>query len=485
MDKTNNTNHTDGTLISFDPIVIVLDVMKRWVVMVLIAAVVGVGAFIVTDLNYRPVYQTSATFVVSTKGSATNVYNNLTSTSSVAAVFEELLNSSILRKTVLEEIGAASFDGTIRASVVPETNLLTMTVTASDPRTAFAMAEAIVNHHDELTYQVVDGIILEVLQNPTVPTRPSNYNNARRQMDRMALLALLASCVLVALLSFNRDAVRSEKEARSKLKCSYLGELPHVSKYKTLREWIRRPKSSILITNPVTSFRFVENVRKLRRRVEQRMHHGKVLMVTSLLENEGKSTVAVNLALSMAQKRGRVLLIEGDLRKPACYAILEKRNFDHGLLEVLKGTVSPQDAIFVDKKSNLSLLLEKRSTDHSANLVSSAAMQHLLEWARAEYDFVVLDLPPMAEASDAEGIADFTDACLLVVRQNAALAPVINKAIQALENSKSKMLGCMLNNVYSTAISSGQGYGYGGYGRYNRYNRYGQYGRYHTDSSKK
>lgn len=85
----------------------------------------------------------------------------------------------------------------------------------------------------------------------------------------------------------------------------------------------------------MTSFRFVESIRKLRRRVEQHMDGGKVLIVTSLLENEGKSTVAVNLALAMEQKGKRVLLIDCDLRKPACGMVLGQSKFTYGLNDIL------------------------------------------------------------------------------------------------------------------------------------------------------
>ena len=105
-------------------------------------------------------------------------------------------------------------------------------------------------------------------------------------------------------------------------------------------------------------------------------------------------------------------------------------------------------------------------------------MQAFLNWARTEFDYVVMDLPPMSAASDAEGMAELCDAAIMVVRQNTAVAPAINKAAAALDKSRVKLLGCVINNVWSTAISSGQaGYGFG-YGRYSHYGRYGNYGNY-------
>lgn len=466
-----------GGFLPFHPVVLLRDVAKRWLLILLAALIVGVAVYIHADESYTPVYRTTTTYVVTTHSSSTTVYSNLTSASSLASVFSDLLNSSIMRKAILEQIGETSFAGTINAAVIPETNLLTVTVTAPDPRTAFTVAQAIIEHHETVTYQVLDSITLEVLQNPVVPYGPVNYPNASGQMKRAMLYAAVAACVLLAMISYSRNTVRSGKEARAKLDCNFLGEIPHENKYKTLLSRIHRKKTSILITSPVTSFRFVETMRKLRRRVEQHMHGGKVLMVTSLLENEGKSTIAVNLALAMAQKHEKVLLIDCDLRKPACHVLLEQKNVAYGVRNVLSDQVAVNDAIVQDGKSGLYLLLEKHGNTDSGDFVASGAMAGLLQWARAEFDFVVLDLPPMGEVSDAEGVTAFADASLLVVRQNIANANAVNKALDTLAGGNAKLLGCVLNDVMSVALTAGRGYGYGyGYGKYGHYGHYGNYG---------
>lgn len=471
MDYVVENSAAETGFLPFDPIVLVQDVCKRWLLVVFAAVLIGVGTYIVSDLTYKPVYQTNTTFVVSTRGSSGSVYSNLTSTTSLATVFTDLLNSSILRKTVLQELGMDSFDGSITTGVIPETNLITMRVSASDPRTAFLVAQSMIEHHETLTYRVVDGIALEVLQAPVMPTWPANPSNSAYQMKRMAVLAAIAAVCLIVFFSFFRNAVRSAKEARKKLDCRFLGEIPHERKHKTLKSWLRKRKTSIVLTSPLTGFHYVESMRKLRQRVEQHMHGGKVLMVTSLLENEGKSTVAVNLALAMAQKGRRVLLIDSDTRKPACCAILEKRDFAHGLRDVLKNKADFSEALVQYENTSLFMLLESKGNTKAGDLIVSQNMADLLERAKKEFDFIVLDMPPICVASDAESMTGLADSSLLVVRQNVAVAKALNKAVATLDGGKAKMIGCVLNNVYSTRLTSGQNHGYG-YGRYQRYNYY-------------
>ena len=473
MDYTTENKTAETGFLPFDPIVLIQDVWKRWLLVLLVAVVVGVGTYIITDLKYEPVYQTNTTFVVTTRGSSASVYTNLSSTSRLAAVFTELLNSSVLKKTIMQELGISSFDGTITTRVIPETNLISLRVTASDPWTAFVVAQSIIDNHETITYRIVNGISLEVLQAPLMPVRPANSANSMYYMKQMAGWAAIATIALIMFFSFFRNAVRSAKEARTRLDCRFLGELPHERKYKTLRSRLQRRKTSILITDPLSSFRFVESMRKLRHRVEAHMHGGKVLMVTSLLENEGKSTVAVNLALAMAQKGKRVLLIDSDTRKPACHAILEEHRFAHGLRDVLKKRVSVTDALVRYKSSNMYMLLEAKGSSKYADLIVSQSMDALLVWARTEFDFVVLDMPPISVASDAESMKELADCSLLVVRQNAAVAEAVNKAIASLDGGRARLMGCVLNNVYSTRLTSGQNHSYG-YGRYNKYRYYSQ-----------
>ena len=473
----------ETSLFSFEPTVVVQDVARHWLVVLIIALVIGVAAYILTDMSYTPIYQTSATLVVTTRGSSATVYNNLSSTTSLAAVFDEVLNSSVFRRIIQQEAGINGFSGQISASAVADTNLLMVSVSDSNPRTAFLMIRAILENHQSLTEQIVGEVVLEVLQAPSVPSYPSNSVNPASTMKKAMILSAAAACAVLAWISITRDAVRSDTEARNKLDCQYMGQVPHERKYKTLLSFLRHRKTSVLISNPLTSFRFVETISKLRRRIERRMGDRKVLMITSLLENEGKSTVAVNLAMALAKKKRKVLLIDCDLHKPACTTLLEHKWSGFGVRDVLNGQAEPKDAITVEGSSGLYMMLEKKGGRDSGDLVASENMRNLLDWARSEFDVVILDLPPISAVTDAVAMADLADCSLLVVRQNAALAPALNKAIASLERGKAKMLGCVLNNVYETTLFSGQGnggygYGYGKYGRYGKYGHYGHYGRY-------
>ena len=475
MEHTNEKYVLESGLVSFDPIVLVLDLMKRWLLVVVVSVTLGIGAYVMSDLFYKPMYFTNATFVVTSRSSSGTVFTNLSSANSLASVFSEVVNSSVLRRTVLEEAGINSFDGTIAARSVDNTNLMTLQVSGSNPRTVYSVTKAIIENHEQLTYQVIGDIVLEVLQDPVLPTRPSNSANASLNMRNTMIIVAMATSALIMFASFSRDAVRSNKEVRKKLDCHLLGEIPHENKYKTIKKFLHREKSGIVISNPTTSFHFTENIHKLRRRMEQRMGNGRVLMVTSVMENEGKSTVAVNTALALAQKYDRVLLLESDLRKPACHTIMNQKNVNVTVKEVLLSNANPEDAIVQDRASGLYMMLDPKGIRNPGDLLSSKAMGDLVNWCRDNFDFVVMDLPPMSVATDSESVLEFADGSMLVIRQNIVRADALNRAITALKRGKAKLTGCVLNNVYSSFWSSGQGIKGTYYGRYGKYGKYGNY----------
>jgi capsular exopolysaccharide synthesis family protein len=475
MDTIKENNTSDSGLLAFDPIVLLRDLMKRWYVVVAAAIVIGAAAYIYKDLTYTPQYRTTATFVVTSRSSSSTVYSNLSSATALANVFSEVINSSVMRKVILEDTGLKYFDGTISASCIPQTNLLTLSVTSSDPEATFVVTRSIINNHEQLTFQIIGDIVLDILKDPVVPTYPINSSGAVSMMRTAMLAAALGTSALIVFASYNRDAVRSAKEVRKKLDCHFLGEIPHEKKFKTIKKLLANEKSGIVISNPTTSFGFTENIRKLRRRIEQRMGAGRVLMVTSVMENEGKSTVAVNIALALRQKYDRVLLLESDLRKPAIHTIMQQKDVNVTVRDVLLNGANPADAITKDRNTGLYMMLDPKGIRNPGDILSSPSMNELLAWTREHFEYVVVDLPPMSVATDAESVLEFADSSLLVVRQNVVKADALNRAIAAMKRGKAKLVGCVLNNVYSSFVSSGQGIQGGHYSKYGKYGKYGAY----------
>jgi tyrosine-protein kinase Etk/Wzc len=193
------------------------------------------------------------------------------------------------------------------------------------------------------------------------------------------------------------------------------------------------------------------------------------IIVTSSTTQEGKSLTSANLAVTLAQTGRRTLVIDADMRRPTAHKNfgLERNIGLSGLLsgsQTTAGTVSDTDI------ENLYVLSAGPIPPNPAELLASDAMVRLVEWARREYDFVVIDTPPVVPVTDPTILSRLVDAVILVVRSNSSHRRELSEALNRLESSEGAVLGAVLND-YDLKRVYGSYYYY-----YHYYNRYYYYG---------
>ena len=420
---------------------------------------------------YRPEYTASATVAVTLKNAGySSVYSNLSTTTEIAETLTELFESQTFHALAENRQDAAGLTGTLDASVVPETNLLRLSVTADDPAGAFRTLNFLMENYDLISDHVFQNVILRKLDNPVVPQAPSNPPDLRAASKRAFLVGALGMTAFLFLLFLMSDTVQTTAGMRHKVDARLFATIHHEEKNKTLRAKLRRGKSGLLIGMPAAGFYFTEEIGKLASRVSLAMQKDgrRVLLVTSVSENEGKSTVAANLALALAQKGRRVLLLDADFHKPAQWKLFGVRP-ERELAEVLRGT-KPCITETVGQ-DGLQAIFSRKPGAGTAELLSPACMGKLLEQLRDSVDLVILDSSPMDLFSDTEALAESADVSLLVVRQDGVSVRRINDAVDQMNQCRAHLLGCVFNDVRHWALFDGPGgygygYGYGGYGRY-------------------
>lgn len=422
------------------------------------------------QMFWKPSYTASATLAVNVKSSSyTSVLSNLSTSSEIADTFTQLFSSNMFSAVAKSQLGTDSLPGTLTASVIPETNLLTLRVTADSPEDAFRTLRLMLENYDTVSEHVFQNVVLKELDSPKMPAAPSNPVNRGGLMKRAFVLGAAAMAVLVLGLSVMADTVQTSAAVQRKLDLKLFGTVHHEEKNKTLRSRMKQVNKGLLITMPVASFHFTEEVYKLATKLSYALRGGerKVVLVTSVLENEGKSTVAANLALALAGEGKKVLLIDADLHKAAQYKLLHHRP-RRELADVIQGQADYEPEYL--ERERLYTLLSMKSSSGAAELIASDGMAELLRRARKEMDCVIVDSPPVALFSDVEALADLADLSLLVVRQDCASARQINDTVDMLDKCGARLLGCVFNDVRSMPFSNdhhGYGYGYGrkyGYG---------------------
>lgn len=445
--------------------------------MVVLSAVICVlcaEIFFITQ--NKNTYCTRLTFVVLSR-SSTSASQDATAANTVAANFSEFLETSFARRTLTEAAGLTSFSGSIQTSNTADTNLFTLTVQADSARESFLVSRAVMNTYKELIHYVYNGAAVSLLNSPVSYTVPG-FSGSKMRVRLMAGLAgALAMAAFLCWYAVQQDTVQTVKSARDKLDAKLLLSIHHEKPARG------KKKRSLLITEPTVSFAFTETIHKLRAQLEQKKEKDKrnVFLVTSVMENEGKSVVAENLAISLAQKRYTVLIIDCDYRKHSRFCDRP------GNTDVQQVKFGDAKLCFVrDKSSGFYALYSPGMLKHPLEFLGSDSFATVLTQFRSTFDYIIIDSPPLELFSDAEVLTRTGAVSLLVVRQDMVPAPVINDAIDTLKHSSGGILGIVFNDVHCllpSLLPAGADSGYYGYGRYGSYGKYGRYGKYAAAST--
>lgn len=464
MDEQQTFHWTD-----LNPVCLLRRLLRELPCIVAAGLSVAMLAVAVLQITYHPRYAASATLAVNVKSSSySSVFSNLTTSAEIADTFTELFSSNLFSEVAKSQLGTDSLPGTLTASVMPETNLLILRVTADSPGDAFRTLRLMLENYDTVSEYVFQNVVLKELDSPVVPAAPSNPLNNAAIAKKAFILGGAAMAALVLGVSLLADTVQTTSAVQRKLDIKLFGSIHHEEKNKTVKTRLKRTNKGLLINMPVAGFRFAEEVHRLAAKLGYALRGdtGKVVLITSVLENEGKSTVAVNLALALADEGKKVLLIDADLHKAAQFKLLNCRPRKR-LADVLRGDV-PYEPQYLEREK-LYVLLSAKSAGIPSELIASDAMGALLDRARQEMDCIIVDSPPMSLFSDVEALADRADASLLVVRQDFASVRQINDAADILRQCDAQLLGCVFNDVRTmpfTGEQHGYGYGYGYGGKY-------------------
>jgi capsular exopolysaccharide synthesis family protein len=192
-----------------------------------------------------------------------------------------------------------------------------------------------------------------------------------------------------------------------------------------------------------------------------------VIVLSSAAPEEGKTTVVSNLAIALAEIRQRVLLIDGDMRKPRLHKVFFVDN-DSGMVDILRQTepfeTSLNGLARRTEIPNLWVLPSGPAEHGDTALLHSARLRELIQQVRKDYDTILIDTPPMLTMADARVIGRVADAVILVVRANHTTTDAIKTASQRLGEDGTRVLGTVLND-WNLKNSTHSGY----YGKYKKY----------------
>ena len=444
---------------------IIKDILQRWILIVAVMIVFGSVFDFMKTVTYVPQYGTSMTATLS---GGEDTFKNFDKVQSYVNTLDYLMNSNNAKSYVKKKMPISKT--TYKAEVtLKQANVVKIKVTADTKREAYFSIKYLNDWYRENTERYSFPYNITVLKESKFSTKPVNPNSHIKNFLIGGVGSGFVLSCLLGLYFFLRDTIKSEEEVENKLDTRLYAKLP----FEVKKREDARNKKAILITSLKTSFFFRESINKLRSKVEASSdkHGYKSFMITSAYENEGKSSVAANLALALAKNGRKVVLVDADFNKPAVFKIFDLDG-SKSLNKAIEGTFSWRSQVVSDR-SGLDLLPCSQDTLKSELLTNSKKLDEIMKELREEYDFVIVDTCPAYLLNEPMAMNELVDATLFIVRQDYATSDVINETVKRLTYVKDNVLGVVFKNVVSE----------GNKGTSNYNNRYG-YNKYRVRGDK-
>lgn len=419
--------------------------------------------------NYTPVYTASATLTVSTDSSSlySSRYLNERTAGQVVKTFPYILNSGLLQGMVAQDMGTDTVPGSISTETVGSTNMVTILVNSSKAEDAYNVLQSVIEHYPEVAEPVIGEVIMTLLDMTDIPENASNPPSFKDNAVKGAAAGAALCFALLLVYAFTRNTIHEEEDFRKFLNIDCICAIPQI----TFKKRGKKYRKDISIYNQKISQSFLEAIRVLRARIEKdaKRNDLQIFLVTSAAPDEGKSTIAANIAMSLAMSGSAVALVDCDLRNPSVRERLNMEEKGAGLYEVLSGKTKLENVLAWNDTYGMYVVPGGKPYNNASELLDSSEMLDVLKTLRTTADYIILDTAPVGMLTDTAVLAEAADAALFVVKQDYASCSGILEGIGQLAESKVYISGCILNGAKA---------GIGGYGykNYRYYSRYGSYG---------
>lgn len=437
---------------------------KSWI-LITAMALLGVAASAGYSLLQTPLYSATSKVFVSTQsgGTAQDLAQGNNFTMDRVATYADVVTTPVVLLPVIAELGldvdADTLARDVRSATPINTSLIEITVSDSDPVQAASIANAVsesltqvvVNLETPLEEGAVSPVKLTLVQQATVPARPDSPNVPVNLI--LGLLIGLALGVGIGVLREVLDTrIRTERDVKSVTEAAIVGGIAFDPKA------VSRP---LIVQDDPRSPR-AESFRSLRTNLQfiGAGSAGHSFVVTSSIESEGKSTTAANLSIALAAAGSRVVLVDGDLRRPkvADYMGIEG---SVGLTDVLIGRAELHDVLQPWGRSTVTVLPAGKIPPNPSELLGSPGMEHLVETLAAEFDHVIYDAPPLLPVTDSAILGKLVGGALVVVAAGRTTKHQLEGAVTTLEHVGAPVSGIILTML---PTSGPDAYGYGRYG---------------------
>jgi polysaccharide biosynthesis transport protein len=426
-----------------------LDILRRrWMSVLIIALLTLALASVVTLVMPKKYTATTRLFFAVAGNSVSDLAQGSSFAEKQMSSYAEVATSPLVLEPVVQQLAlpvtAVELADSLEATVPPDTVIIEIAATDPDPSQAARIADAVgaelakaaggLSPSQKDGSEAVRATTLAVAERPTEPSSP----NILRNLGLGLVLGLLLGTGIAVLRHLLDTKVRSEQDVRALTDSPILGVVAFDQKV---------PNHPVILRDEPLAAPS-EAVRRLRTNLQfiDVANKPKSIVISSSIPAEGKSTIAVNLAVSVADTGARVILVDADLRRPsvADYVGIEG---NVGLTTVLIGRADVEDVVQPLGTTTLDLLPAGQIPPNPSELLGSPAMAGLLDRLTASYDMVLLDSPPLLPVTDAAVLSKMASGALLVVGVDRIHRPQLEESLGSLKTAGAHVFGIVVNKI--------------------------------------
>lgn len=476
---------------------------KIWVILgvaVLCAGAAGAfSAFVLT-----PQYTSTAMVYILSKETTLTSLADLQIGSQLTKDYKIIVTSRPVLEDVIEGLELNTTYKDLKKKITidnpADTRILSISVMDPDPQMAKAIADKVAATASDYVGDIMEMVPPKLIEDGEVPllkTSPSNTKNALIG----GLVGTLLVCGFVTARVVLNDTVRTEEDVTRYLGLTVLASVParkggdsggqgshgvlqvpqkDSDPFRKIQEEEKGGKSPMRQTVALNrsmkdDYHYNEAVKTLRTNIQFCGSGIRVIMMTSALPDEGKSDMAFALASSLAQIGKRVLLIDADIRKSVLVSRYQLEDEVCGLSQYLSGQKPLEEIRYATSVENLHMIFSGPYSPNPAELLEEELFGALIRQMRQEYDYLIIDTPPMGNLIDGAIVARQCDGAVMVVESGAVSYRLEQRVKNQLEKSGCRILGVVLNKIDPEYNSYGYYTRYGKYGKYSRYEKYAKY----------
>lgn len=440
---------------------------KLWLIIILI--VIGGGAaFGYAKCMQTLQYQSYTTmYVKNNTQSLSNVNNSdLNTARSLVSTYIAVLKSDTLLEKTRDElvkkfgsdrisqifsvnddkVSPNSLRNCLTMEAVDQTEVLKITAVTKDAEISAELCQTIAELAPEFLIRVVGAGSVETIDEAQINRSPVAPNVPRTSVIG-SLAGMLIAVLIIILIDFFDNTIKDSETISKKHQLSVLGEIQERGAKKSRQ----KEREHYLITDKTIPFNITESYKAMRTNLIFSLSTSdkKIVAISSALPGDGKSTIAANLAIAFSQlNENKVLLIDADMRKPVQHRLFNVKN-NAGIAEYLGKLKQREECIHKSDVPNLDIIPSGSLPPNPSELLGSEQMEKLLSEVSAEYDYIIIDMPPVNIVSDPLTIGKSISGMVMVTHYGKTTYDDVDELMRKVQTSDTKLLGLVLNEIKS------------------------------------